>query len=149
MDIMYCLDGELVAIKDQRLQIRMTIEEMAAVKRRADAVGLSVAEYARKLMLAGPPPPVNEGPMSLDLEWSGNLEGEPAATYAWFDAEAKWEGDQGLDDETKQKLKDEHGIEFPDWVPTIPNREPKDGTCNVKGVPPGVRCIKCGKIHGS
>lgn len=108
-------------IKDQRLQIRMSVEEMASVKKRADAVGLTVAEYARKLMLAGPTP---EAPPSLLSELQPEYITDRSMTIPLS---------RNITENGETAFRSDEQIE----------------PCDVKDVPPGVRCIKCGELHGS
>ena len=111
-----------MTIKDRRLQIRVTTEELEGIGRRAKAAGMSVAEYGRSVLLADNNPILVKQESLLDapeIDYLGpdpnDMDGEK-----WGPLDAEGDG--------------------PNYAKT---------ECDVEGVPPGVRCIKCGELHGS
>ena len=62
-------------MKDKRLQIRVTEEEMAGISRRARAAGMTVADYGRKRLLFDVTPVAEESvAMELELETNNQVE---------------------------------------------------------------------------
>ena len=114
-------------MKDRRLQIRVTIAELEGINRRAHAAGLTVAEYGRKVLLAGDSSALIEQE-SLKFE-------DPGLSVE----EILMPEDPQQVAEVRQILEDSgHDTSGFDWKP-----------CTVKDVPSGVRCFNCGRIHGS
>jgi Mobilization protein NikA len=124
----------LTMTKDKRLQIRVTEEELKGINRRAKAAGLSVAEYGRRQLLFGDEIvlPVQD---ALAFEDPG------------LSREEILEPDDPEEAAERRQILEEGGYSVPDWTPTIPGRTEKK--CDVENVPFGVRCIKCGELHGS
>jgi hypothetical protein len=145
--------------KDKRLQIRVTDEELAGIQRRAKAKGLSVAEYGRSRLLFGDDTVLTEQ-VSLSLEdpilipeeiteSDRRPKTDDGPNYAASDDD----NDDFLESITEHMTK---AIENPGEVsarvegPTISQEDYKRiiEECEVKDLPPGVRCIKCGFVHG-
>jgi hypothetical protein len=120
--------------KDKRLQIRVSTTELEGIGRRAKAAGLSVAEYGRKRLLS-----VDE-PM-LAVQESLGFE-DPGLSR-----EEILEPDDPEHVAAVRKIMAENGFPASDWTPTIPGRVIEQ--CDVKDLPPGVRCKECGFVHGS
>jgi len=125
--------------KDKRLQIRVTDQELVSIQRRAKAVGLSVAEYGRTRLLAEDAQAIPKQGL-LGFEDLGLIGGEILEPDSPEDAAA----DLGILESV--------GLSASDWQSSVddgPNYDADLGAeCSVKDVPPGVRCIECGLVHG-